>query len=196
MQAHPFIQPDYWLSHTGYMREVLPQSEVYVYELDGKILGFIGIQEQYIAGLFIDQHHQSQGIGTSLIEFIKQKHLTLTLTVYKKNLRALQFYQRHNFVTVEERIDTINNEAELLLRWNGACPISLKLHPRRATGLRHRSLEMPPRLRGLWQVPHPERSGCRNAVCRLHRRKAELYGYYPRDSEPFAEVVFTSSRSS
>ena len=123
IQAHPFIQPNYWLKHMGYMREVLPQSEVYVYEQDGNILGFIGLQEHYIAGLFINKNHQSQGIGTSLIEFIKQKHLYLTLTVYKKNWSALQFYQRHNFVAVEERIDTNSNEAELLLRWNRACPI-------------------------------------------------------------------------
>ena len=123
MQAHTFIQPNYWLDHTGYMREALPQAEVYVYEQDGSILGFIGLQEHHIAGLFIDKCHQSKGIGTSLIEFIKQKHSTLTLTTYKKNVRALQFYQRHNFVIVEEQIDTNNNEAELLLRWNKACPI-------------------------------------------------------------------------
>ena len=30
MQAHPFIHPDYWLNHTDYMREVLPQAEVYI----------------------------------------------------------------------------------------------------------------------------------------------------------------------
>lgn len=48
IQAHPFIQPDYWLKHMGYMREVLPQSEVYVYEQDGNIVGFIGLQEHYI----------------------------------------------------------------------------------------------------------------------------------------------------
>ena len=123
MQAHPFIQPDYWLNHVGYMREALPQAEVYIYEQGGNIAGFIGLEGSHIAGLFIDKHHQSQGIGTSLIEFIKQKHLSLTLTVYRKNEKTLQFYQKHNFVAVEERIDTNNNEVELLMRWDKACPI-------------------------------------------------------------------------
>ena len=123
MQAHPFIQPDSWLNHVGYMREALLQAEVYIYEQGGNIAGFIGLEGSHIAGLFIDKHHQSQGIGTSLIEFIKQKHLSLTLTVYRKNEKALQFYQKHNFVAVEERIDTNNNEVELLMRWDKACPI-------------------------------------------------------------------------
>ena len=37
-------------------------------------------------------------------------------------------------------------------------------------------------------MPYPEGSGCGNTLCRLHRGQAELYGHYPRDSEPFAEV--------
>ena len=47
---------------------------------------------------------------------------------------------------------------------------------------------MPARLWGVWQVPYPERSGCRNPLCRLHWRQAKLYGYYIGDSEPFYKV--------
>ena len=123
MQAHPFIQPDYWLNHTDYMRQVLPLSEVYVCEVKDEIAGFIGLDGNYIAGLFVGGSHQSQGIGTSLIEFIKQQHFTLTLAVYKKNEKALQFYRKHSFVVTGERIDTKTDETELLMRWNRACPI-------------------------------------------------------------------------
>ena len=123
MQAHPFIQPDYWLKHIGYMRQVLPQSEVYVCEVEGEIAGFIGLDGDYIAGLFVGKQHQSQGIGTSLIKFIKQQHCTLTLAVYKKNEKAMRFYHKQNFVVMEERIDSNTNEAELLMSWNRACPI-------------------------------------------------------------------------
>lgn len=122
-QAHPFIEPDYWASHIGYMREILPSADIYVYEQDGDILGFVGLNGYHIAGLFIDPRHQSQGIGTSLIEFIKQKYFTLTLAVYKKNEKARQFYRRHNFIVMEERTDVNTNEKEVLMRWNRACPI-------------------------------------------------------------------------
>ena len=123
MQAHPFIQPDYWLNHTDYMRQVLPLSEVYVCEVKGEIAGFIGLDGDYIAGLFVSKQYQSLGVGTTLIEFIKQQHFTLTLAVYKKNENVMQFYRKQNFVVIEERIDSNTNEAELLMSWNRACPI-------------------------------------------------------------------------
>ena len=123
MQAHPFIAPGYWTDHIGYMREALPLSEVYLCEAEGRIVGFVGIENNHIAGVFVDKCHQAQGIGTSLIEFIKEKHFTLTLAVYKKNEKALQFYRKHNFVIIEERTDSSTNEKELLMRWNRACPI-------------------------------------------------------------------------
>ena len=123
MQAHPFIQPDYWLSHVEYMRQALPQAQVYICEINGEIVGFVGLDGNHIAGLFVNEQHQSQGIGTSLIDFIKQQHFTLTLTVYRKNEKALQFYRKHNFVVMGERMDTKTNEEELLMRWNRACPI-------------------------------------------------------------------------
>ena len=123
IHAHSFIGPEYWLSHFDYMRHALQQAEVYVCEVNGDIAGFVGLDGNYIAGLFVDSRYQSQGIGTSLLEFIKQHHFTLTLAVYKKNEKALQFYRKHGFVVTGERIDTKTDEAELLIRWNRACPI-------------------------------------------------------------------------
>lgn len=123
IRAHSFICPDYWLNNIGHMRQALPQAQVYICEINGEIVGFVGLDGNHIAGLFVNEQHQSQGIGTSLIDFIKQQHFTLTLTVYRKNEKALQFYRKHNFVVMGERIDTKTNEKELLMRWNRACPI-------------------------------------------------------------------------
>lgn len=122
-RVHSFIHPDYWLSHIDYMRQALPHAEVYVCEVNGEIAGFAGIDGNHIAGLFVDENYQSQGIGTSLIDFIKQHHFTTTLAVYKKNGKALQFYSKRGFAVTEERIDTRTGEKELLMRWNRACPI-------------------------------------------------------------------------
>ena len=123
IRAHSFIHPDYWLSHIDYMRQALPHADVYVCEVNGEIAGFAGIDGNRIAGLFVDENYQSQGVGTSLIDFIKQHHFTITLAVYKKNEKAQLFYRKHGFGVTEERIDTKTNEAELLMRWNRACPI-------------------------------------------------------------------------
>lgn len=123
IRAHSFIHPDYWLSHIDYMRQALPHADVYVCEVNGEIAGFVGIDGNHIAGVFVDKSHRSQGVGTSLIDFIKQHHFTITLAVYKKNEKALQFYSKRGFAVTEEHIDTRTGEKELLMRWNRACPI-------------------------------------------------------------------------
>ena len=51
---------------------------------------------------------------------------------------------------------------------------------------------MPARLRVLWQVPHPEREGCRSALCRLHWRQEGIYGCYFGDKEPIVAVIGTN----
>ena len=53
--AHEFIGQDYWKSHEVEVRAALPNAEIYVYETEDEILGFIGLIDNYIAGLFVDK---------------------------------------------------------------------------------------------------------------------------------------------
>lgn len=46
---------------------MLSQAEVYIYENDQKIQGFIGLNDEYIEGIFVSDEMQSQGIGKILI---------------------------------------------------------------------------------------------------------------------------------
>ena len=41
--AHAFIPAAYWESHLDFVKNMLPQTEVYVYETNQTIQGFIGI---------------------------------------------------------------------------------------------------------------------------------------------------------
>ncbi len=45
----------------------------------------------------MDRAARSQGIGTRLLDRVKENHDTLTLKVYAKNERALRFYERAGF---------------------------------------------------------------------------------------------------
>ncbi|MFR7971908.1 MAG: hypothetical protein ACLU8C_05935 [Lacrimispora saccharolytica] len=56
IEAHDFIPRNYWESNAPMVREQLLQAEIYVYETDGKILGFVGLQGDYLAGIFVDRH--------------------------------------------------------------------------------------------------------------------------------------------
>lgn len=77
--------------------EYLPNLRVQVAELNGCIVGFIGMQARQIAMLFVADEARSMGIGSRLIEWAKQRFPTLTLDVHEQNPRAAVFYIRRGF---------------------------------------------------------------------------------------------------
>lgn len=118
--AHYFIQEEYWSSHFDEVQEALLQAKVFVYDTDGKIQGFIGMVNEYIAGIFVDKNYRSTGIGTQLLNFVKQKYDTLSLSVYEKNARAVEFYHREGFSILSEGIDENTGEKEYSMFWEKA----------------------------------------------------------------------------
>ena len=117
IQAHSFIKSDYWKENKEEVRKMLPHSLIQVAEIDGNIVGFIGMNETRIEGLFVSSDFQSRGIGHSLIEWAKTGNEELTLSVYQKNQRALQFYLKEGFVIGERLMDQKTGEIELLMQW-------------------------------------------------------------------------------
>ena len=115
--AHPFISKKYWCSNFSMVQEQLLQAEVFVYENDGIIRGFIGITDGYIAGIFVDRKCRSCGIGKHLLEYVKQTHSTLSLGVYQKNKRAVSFYLREGFSILSEELDEATGETEYTMIW-------------------------------------------------------------------------------
>ncbi len=117
--AHPFVNADYWKEQTDAMRNVyLPASNSLVYiDNRGDIAGFISMVDNYLAAIFIAPDKQGQGIGKKLLEEVKRNHDTITLAVYSKNERAIQFYKREGFEQTEERTDTNTGEKEWLMTY-------------------------------------------------------------------------------
>ena len=97
--------------------KMLPQAEVYVYEDNKEIRGFIGLNENYIEGLFVCREFQSHSIGKQLIDFAKTVRRELILRVYRKNTRAVKFYQREQFEIIQTGIDEDTNEEEYSMLW-------------------------------------------------------------------------------
>ena len=112
IRAHNFIAKEYWKDNYEYVKDILPKADIYVYILDEKIVGFVGVNNNYIEGIFIDINNQHSGIGTSLLDKIKEKKDNLILNVYKKNKNAIKFYEKNNFIITSENIDKNTNEIE------------------------------------------------------------------------------------
>lgn len=117
INVHSFISKSYWEFAFNFVRSAIPLTETYVYEEDGEVLGFIGVQDTYIAGMFVDASARSRGVGKKLLDYAKTVKTELNLKVYLKNERAISFYKREDFVIESETTDVNTNEAELVMNW-------------------------------------------------------------------------------
>ena len=120
IKAHNFISKEYWTSNYEMVKEILPKAEIYVYEDDvtNLIDGFIGLTDSYIAGLFVKETAWSKGIGKQLLDHVKSIKSNMSLSVYQKNIRAVHFYHREQFLIQSENIDDNTNEKELIMSWS------------------------------------------------------------------------------
>ncbi len=117
ISAHNFINENYWKAQFDNVKEMLPQAELFIYEEDEELQGFVGVIDNYIAGIFVSKNIQSKGIGKSLLDHVKTLRNELSLSVYKKNERAVKFYIREGFVIKEQKVDENTSEIEYLMLW-------------------------------------------------------------------------------
>ena len=117
IKAHNFIPAEYWKSNFRSVKEALLLAEVYVYEYDTEIQGFIGLNDEYVEGIFVSGEMQSQGIGKILLNYAKDKRNKLHLNVYQKNARAISFYKREGFEIQHSGLDKATGEKEYVMTW-------------------------------------------------------------------------------
>ena len=119
LQAHHFIAAEYWQQNYDFVKQMLPQSEVYVYEDEksNRIKGFIGLQDEFVAGIFVQKDARVQGIGRQLLDYVKSLNHNLKLSVYQKNELAIKFYQKNSFEVIRGQSDDATNEKEFLMQW-------------------------------------------------------------------------------
>lgn len=116
-KAHDFIAETYWDEHFEMVEGMLGDAEIYVFEEQEQIKGFVGLDGEYIAGIFVREKEQSLGIGKQLLDFVKSLKGQLKLNVYQKNERAIKFYTREQFEIQDEQTDEATGEAEYLMLW-------------------------------------------------------------------------------
>lgn len=96
IKAHYFIPAQYWKRNLELVKELLLQATVYVYEDNYEIQGFIGMNGEYIEGIFVSEAMQSQGIGKILLNYVKDTSSKLLLNVYQKIYRPYLFIRERD----------------------------------------------------------------------------------------------------
>lgn len=81
----------------------LEKAETWVARLDGRPVGFIGLLDTFVGGLFVDPSAQGHGIGRGLIAHALALKSQLSLEVYADNEQACAFYRQLGFREISRR---------------------------------------------------------------------------------------------
>ena len=117
LEAHNFVDPSYWKDNFALVKQEIQSADVFVVEEKNKIVGFAGLKQDYLAGIFFDQKVRHQGLGTELLNYLKHRYPQLILDVYQKNRAAVNFYQKNGFKTIQEKEYQNQNLNEYQMMW-------------------------------------------------------------------------------
>ena len=118
IKAHNFISDEYWKENKSLMKEkYIPISETYIAINDKTHLGFISMIDEYLAAIFIRIEYQGFGIGSQLLDYIKDMRERIELKVYKKNEKGIRFYKNKGFNIISESFDDDTGEPEFVMEW-------------------------------------------------------------------------------
>lgn len=116
LEVHDYVPKEYFTDHYDSVKAAISKG-VTVYEDDGEILGFIGLINSYIAGLFVNKDRRSEGIGSRLVEYVKKNHETLSLDVFLNNGQAIKFYLKEGFHVVHRQQSDETGFEEYHMEW-------------------------------------------------------------------------------
>lgn len=119
IDAHPFIDENYWHESEAIVRELyLPASQTWVWEEEGIVKGFISVMnQQFVGALFVAPQATGCGIGQALLRYVCDRFPDLSLEVYQKNMRAVNFYHAQGFRIEDSAWQDETRQPTWIMRW-------------------------------------------------------------------------------
>lgn len=110
LPTHDFLKREDFLYYKEQVPSYFPYVTLLGFEQEGCLVGFIGIAEDNIEMLFIDNNYRGKGIGKQLISHvINELHVT-KVDVNEQNAQAVGFYKRMGFHVVTK--SELDNEGK------------------------------------------------------------------------------------
>ncbi len=114
-------------THAWMAGRLAADSEGWVAERDGRIVGYLVITGDWVDDLFLAPGETGHGIGAALLDLAKaQRPDGVCLWVFESNQGARRFYRRHGFVELESTDGSGNEERapDVRMAWPGADPLA------------------------------------------------------------------------
>jgi putative acetyltransferase len=114
----------------AFFDRAVKEQEVWVWEEDGRILGFAALGDDMLDHIYVEPEAQGRGIGTALLTHAKERRPHgFRLWTFQRNEGARRFYERHGFRVVELTDGSGNEEREpdMLYEWRLESPCNTVL---------------------------------------------------------------------
>jgi ribosomal protein S18 acetylase RimI-like enzyme len=105
----------------AYFGGIVADSEVWVWEEDGRVLGFAALTADELTHIYVEPDAHGRGIGGALMDRAKERRPGgFRLWVFQQNTNARRFYERRGFVLVRETDGSGNEERtpDALYAWS------------------------------------------------------------------------------
>jgi GNAT superfamily N-acetyltransferase len=113
--------------HKQFMAQRVREDDVWVWEEDGRPLGFMVLRPEELFLLYLEPSATGRGIGSQLLEHAKRERPRgFTLWTFQQNDRARRFYERHGLVAVELTDGSGNEERTPDVRYAWRAPEHLR----------------------------------------------------------------------
>ena len=115
--AHPFLTEEFLAAERENIRNVhIPKANTWVYEDDGRVVGFIALIGNEVGAIFVAPEVQGRGFGRALMDLAREQHDTLELDVFEANPIGRAFYANYGFIQIGRSIHPESGQRCLRLR--------------------------------------------------------------------------------
>lgn len=119
--AHPFLSPEFLASERNNIPNLyLPNAETWVYESDGRVVGFVALPRNEVGAILVHPSHQRMGVGQRLMDKAREIRGGFIVEVFKANTMGRAYYAKYGFIPIEEKVDNQTGFDLLWLRLMGA----------------------------------------------------------------------------
>ena len=102
-------------------------SRVYLYEEEGKVLGFIHVDSHFeimdLINIIVLKEYQNKGIGNKLLEFVvnNEEYEKIMLEVRESNANAIHLYEKYGFKEIYRRKKYYGEEDAVIMERMKEC---------------------------------------------------------------------------
>ncbi len=103
--AHAFLTRDFFdQEQKDILQKYLPNAETWVFEEEGRVVGFIALIGNEVGAIFVSPRRQGRGVGRALMDHARASRDHLDVEVFEANEIGRAFYDAYGFEVIGERV--------------------------------------------------------------------------------------------